>query len=228
MAGLPHPEPPGRALQSPVPGGSDIVPAMSGDQAIRALLEWYTLAGVDQAIDHAPRDRYREAADARAAAAEPSGQLLGPPRTHRGIPAASRRARTFAAARVDAPAGRCHLERAGDCRRLHQPRPASGSRARLRWLRAQAHRHQHRDRRWQSGGQTDDRGRGAGRRGGSPGPPLRRSRRAAAGPDARRHRPRPLFRLHHQHASLAAARQPLADRRGARHLPALLGGARSS
>ena len=42
---------------------------MSGDQAIRALLEWYTLAGVDQAIDHAPRDRYREAADARAAAA---------------------------------------------------------------------------------------------------------------------------------------------------------------
>ena len=44
---------------------------MSGDQAIRALLEWYTLAGVDQAIDRAPRDRYREAADARAAAAEP-------------------------------------------------------------------------------------------------------------------------------------------------------------
>ena len=71
MAGLPHPEPPGRALQSPVRGGSDIVPAMSGDQAIRALLEWYTLAGVDQAIDRAPRDRYREAADARVAAAEP-------------------------------------------------------------------------------------------------------------------------------------------------------------
>ena len=71
MAGLPHPEPPGRALQSPVRGGSDIVPAMSGDQAIRALLEWYTLAGVDQAIDHAPRDRYREAADAQAAVAAP-------------------------------------------------------------------------------------------------------------------------------------------------------------
>ena len=69
LAGSPHPEPPGRALQSPVRGGSDIVPAMSGDQAIRALLEWYTLAGVDQAIDHAPRDRYREAADALAAAA---------------------------------------------------------------------------------------------------------------------------------------------------------------
>ena len=44
---------------------------MSGDQAIRALLEWYTLAGVDQAIDHAPRDRYREASDALAATAEP-------------------------------------------------------------------------------------------------------------------------------------------------------------
>ena len=44
---------------------------MSGDQAIRALLEWYTLAGADQAIDHAPRDRYREAADALAAVAEP-------------------------------------------------------------------------------------------------------------------------------------------------------------
>ena len=48
--------------------GSDIVPAMSGDQAIRALLDWYVLAGVDQAIDHAPRDRYREAAAATTAA----------------------------------------------------------------------------------------------------------------------------------------------------------------
>ena len=45
---------------------------MSGDQAIRALLEWYTLAGVDQAIDHSPRDRYRETADAQAAAAAPT------------------------------------------------------------------------------------------------------------------------------------------------------------
>ena len=44
---------------------------MSGDQAIRALLEWYTLAGVDQAIDHSPRDRYREAAKTLAAAAKP-------------------------------------------------------------------------------------------------------------------------------------------------------------
>ena len=44
---------------------------MSGGQAIRALLEWYTLAGVDQAIDNTPRDRYREAADAQAAAAAP-------------------------------------------------------------------------------------------------------------------------------------------------------------
>ena len=72
MAGLLHPEPPGRALQSPARDGSGIVPEMSGDQAIRALLEWYTLAGVDQAIDHAPRDRYREAADALAMAAKPS------------------------------------------------------------------------------------------------------------------------------------------------------------
>lgn len=71
VASLPHPGPPGRVLQSPVRGVSDIVPAMSGDQAIRALLEWYTLAGVDQAIGHAPRDRYREAAEALAAAVEP-------------------------------------------------------------------------------------------------------------------------------------------------------------
>ena len=62
-------------MQSPAGSGSGIVPAMSGDKAIRALLEWYTLAGVDQAIDHAPRDRYREAADALAAAAEHSPAL---------------------------------------------------------------------------------------------------------------------------------------------------------
>ena len=47
--------------------GSGIVTAMSGDRAIRALLDWYLLAGVDQAIDDAPRDRYREAAAATAA-----------------------------------------------------------------------------------------------------------------------------------------------------------------
>ena len=41
---------------------------MSGDRAIRALLDWYVLAGVDQAMDDAPRDRYREAAVATAAA----------------------------------------------------------------------------------------------------------------------------------------------------------------
>ena len=49
--------------------GSDIVPAMSGDQAIRALLGWYVLAGVDRAMDDVPRDRYREAAAAKAAPA---------------------------------------------------------------------------------------------------------------------------------------------------------------
>ena len=48
---------------------SDIVPAMSGDQAIRALLDWYVLAGVDRAMDDVPRDRYREAATAKAAPA---------------------------------------------------------------------------------------------------------------------------------------------------------------
>ena len=48
--------------------GSDIVAAMSGDRAIRALLDWYALAGVDQAIDDAPRDRYREAATVAATA----------------------------------------------------------------------------------------------------------------------------------------------------------------
>ena len=47
--------------------GSDIVPAMSDDQAIRALLDWYVLTGVDRAMDDAPRDRYREAAAAAAA-----------------------------------------------------------------------------------------------------------------------------------------------------------------
>ena len=36
---------------------------------MRALLDWYVLAGVDQAMDDAPRDRYREAAAATAAAA---------------------------------------------------------------------------------------------------------------------------------------------------------------
>ena len=49
--------------------GSDIVPAMSGDRAIQALLDWYVLAGVDQAMDDAPRNRYREAAAATAAPA---------------------------------------------------------------------------------------------------------------------------------------------------------------
>ena len=42
---------------------------MGSNQAIRALLDWYALAGVDDAIDDAPRDRYREAAAAEAAAA---------------------------------------------------------------------------------------------------------------------------------------------------------------
>ena len=36
---------------------------------MRALLDWYVLAGVDQAMDDAPRDRYREAAAATAAPA---------------------------------------------------------------------------------------------------------------------------------------------------------------
>ena len=50
---------------------------MSGDRAIRALLDWYVLAGVDQAIDDAPRDRYREAAAATAAVArEPVPQAV--------------------------------------------------------------------------------------------------------------------------------------------------------
>ena len=50
--------------------GSDILPAMGGDQAIRALLDWYARAGVDQAIDRTPRDRYREGAAAQVAARE--------------------------------------------------------------------------------------------------------------------------------------------------------------
>ena len=54
--------------------GSDIVPAMSGDREIRALLDWYVLAGVDQAMDDTPRDRYREAAAATAAAVAVAGK----------------------------------------------------------------------------------------------------------------------------------------------------------
>ena len=45
---------------------------MGDDQAIRALLDWYARAGVDQAIDDAPRDRYREAAVAQASAQQPT------------------------------------------------------------------------------------------------------------------------------------------------------------
>ena len=45
---------------------------MGDDQAIRALLDWYARAGVDQAIDDAPRDRYREAAAAQASAQQPT------------------------------------------------------------------------------------------------------------------------------------------------------------
>ncbi len=62
--------------------GSDIVPAMSGDRAMRALLDWYVRAGVDQAMDDAPRDRYREAAAATAAPAavarEPVPEAVAP------------------------------------------------------------------------------------------------------------------------------------------------------
>ena len=71
--------------------GSDIVPAMSGDRAIQALLDWYVLAGVDQAMDDAPRDRYREAAAATAAPAavarEPVPEAVAP--SSRPQPAAS-------------------------------------------------------------------------------------------------------------------------------------------
>ena len=55
---------------------------MSGDQAIRALLDWYALAGVDQAIDAVPRDRYREAAamaDTAAVAREATPPSAPPP-----------------------------------------------------------------------------------------------------------------------------------------------------
>ena len=49
---------------------------------MRALLDWYVLAGVDQAMDDATRDRYREAAAATAAPAavarEPVPEALAP------------------------------------------------------------------------------------------------------------------------------------------------------
>ena len=58
---------------------SDILPAMGGDGAIRALLDWYAGAGVDQAIGDAPRDRYREAALAAAAKDAPPPAMPEPP-----------------------------------------------------------------------------------------------------------------------------------------------------
>ena len=66
---------------------------MSGDQEIRALLAWYALAGVDQAIGAAPRDRYREAADAKAAACEPApskAPAAAPRPTHTSAPVVAR------------------------------------------------------------------------------------------------------------------------------------------
>ncbi len=45
---------------------------MTDEEPLRALLHWYALAGVDQAIDHAPHDRYRESEPAPAAAPEPA------------------------------------------------------------------------------------------------------------------------------------------------------------
>ena len=62
-----------------LPSGSDILPAMGGEQAIGALLDWYVRAGVDQAIDGAPRDRYREARAAVVAAAEPAPAAIPEP-----------------------------------------------------------------------------------------------------------------------------------------------------
>ena len=52
---------------------------MGDEQAIGALLDWYVRAGVDRAIDHAPRDRYREATAAVAAAAEPAPAAIPEP-----------------------------------------------------------------------------------------------------------------------------------------------------
>ena len=72
--------------------GSDIVPAMSGNRAIQALLDWYALAGVDQAMDDTPRDRYREAAAATAAPAavtrEPVPEAVAPFSTPQPVAAA--------------------------------------------------------------------------------------------------------------------------------------------
>ena len=62
-----------------LPSGSDILPAMGDEQAIGALLDWYVRAGVDRAIDRAPRDRYREATAAVAAAAEPAPATIPEP-----------------------------------------------------------------------------------------------------------------------------------------------------
>lgn len=50
---------------------------MNDDGPIRALLQWYALAGIDRAVDHAPHDRYRESAAAMAPAS-PAAPLPSP------------------------------------------------------------------------------------------------------------------------------------------------------
>ena len=67
----------------------------------------------------------------------------------------------------------------------------------------------------------DVRRRGAGRRRGPPGPALRRPRRAAAQPDARRDRALARGGLHRQRAEEPAARQPRPAAAGDRGLPSL-------
>ena len=62
---------------------------MGGDRAIRALLEWYELAGVDQAIGHAPRDRYRETLQAAAREAAPLAAAAAPDPAPSDAPAAT-------------------------------------------------------------------------------------------------------------------------------------------
>ena len=52
---------------------------MTDDRPIRALLHWYALAGVDQAIDHAPHDRYRESEPAPEPAASTRPPAGAPP-----------------------------------------------------------------------------------------------------------------------------------------------------
>ena len=138
-------------------------------------------------------------------------------------PAAERRAVVAATppvAFVESAAEAAQSARALAAQRRQLGGARSGNR-RFRGLRAKAHRDQHRDRRWQPRRTCHDNRRGAGRRRRPHRPPVCRPRRAIARPHAGGDRARPIRCVDHQCHLLAPARQPHADRRRDRRLPAV-------